>query len=183
MAAKRLQTWVPQVDPDDASHVDAYLLAKMQNKQRVSLQAVLANIKQQEHKVERSLSQGALFWVAPHGNFPKGLSAEQKSWLVTKEELAARYELPDDGTDYDNVYVFSDACPRASLGKWVNQLKFSLKLGRTTRGRALSGHAGKDSKPMLRMMGLNSECHRHLGGSHACKSICRQRRVTRRTRP
>ena len=148
MAAKRLQTWVPQVDPDDASHVDAYLLAKMQNKQRVSLQAVLANIKQQEHKVERSLSQGALFWVAPHGNFPKGLSAEQKSWLVTKEELAARYELPDDGTDYENVYVFSDACPRASLGKWVNQLKFSLKLGRTTRGRALSasGHAGEESK-------------------------------------
>ena len=67
MAAKRLQTWVPQVDPDDASHVDAYLLAKMQNKQRVSLQAVLANIKQQEHKVERSLSQGALFWVAAAG--------------------------------------------------------------------------------------------------------------------
>ena len=46
MAQKRLKTWVPEVNPDDHSHIDAYLLAKMQNKQRVSLQAVLAIIKQ-----------------------------------------------------------------------------------------------------------------------------------------
>jgi hypothetical protein len=39
---KRLKTWIPEVNPDDHSHIDAYLLAKMQNKQRVSLQAVLS---------------------------------------------------------------------------------------------------------------------------------------------
>ena len=134
MAAKRLKTWAPQVDPDDPSHVDAYLLAKMQQKQRVSLQAVLANIKQQEVAVERSSTSNASFWVAPTSNFPKGLSTEQKQWLVTREDLASRFELPDDGTEYDKVHVFSDACPRASLGQWVQKLTFSLKLGRTTRG-------------------------------------------------
>ena len=71
MAAKRLKIWVPQVDPDDPSHVDAYLLAKMQQKQRVSLQAVLANIKQQEFAVERSSTSNASFWLAPTSNFPK----------------------------------------------------------------------------------------------------------------
>ena len=78
MAAKRLKTWIPQVDPDDQSHINAYLRAKMQNKQRVSLQAVLANLKQQEFAVERSLSQDAFFGVAPRSNFPKGPSIEQK---------------------------------------------------------------------------------------------------------
>ena len=138
MAAKRLKTWIPQVNPDDPSHVDAYLLAKMQHKQRVSVQAVLANIKQQEYTMDRSFSHGTLFWAAPHSNFPKGLSTEQKSWLVTKEELEARYEFPDDGTDYDHVYIFTDGCPRAGLGKWVNQLKFNLKMGRTLRGSGSS---------------------------------------------
>jgi hypothetical protein len=28
MAAKRLKTWIPQVNPNDPSHIDAYLLAK-----------------------------------------------------------------------------------------------------------------------------------------------------------
>ena len=31
MAQKRLKTWVPDVNPDDHSHIDAYLLAKMQS--------------------------------------------------------------------------------------------------------------------------------------------------------
>ena len=129
MAAKRLKLWVPQVDPDDPSHVDAYLLAKMQHKQRVSLQAVLANIKQQDFAVEKSSTSNAAFWLAPTTNFPKGLSAEHKQWLVTREDLASRFEMPDDGTEYDKVYVFSDACPRAGLGPWVQKLTFALKAG------------------------------------------------------
>jgi hypothetical protein len=42
MAQKRLKTWIPEVNPDDHSHIGAYLLANMQNKQRVGLQAVLS---------------------------------------------------------------------------------------------------------------------------------------------
>ena len=54
MAKKILKTWVPDVNPDDHSHIDAYLLAKMQsNKQRVSLQAVL--------QIQRSAAQEAAF--------------------------------------------------------------------------------------------------------------------------
>ena len=73
------------------------------------------------------------FFVAPRSNFPKGLSTEQQKWLVTKGELLARYEVHDDDTDFDNMFVFSDACPRATLGKFVHQLKFSLKLASTMR--------------------------------------------------
>ena len=133
MAKRRLTSWVPQVDPMDRAHIDAFLCAKMQSS-RVSLQAVLAIIKEQKLGVERSSSQDAVFFVAPRSNFPKGLSTEQQKWLVTKDELLARYEVHDDNTDFDTVFVFSDACPRATLGKFVHQLKLSLKLARTTRG-------------------------------------------------
>jgi hypothetical protein len=134
MAAKRLKSWIPQVNPDDPSHIDAYLLAKMQN-QRVSVSAVLAIINQQDLSVERSTSQEARFYVVPRTNLPKGLSTVQKQWLVTKDELMARYEVQDDDTDYDTVYVFSDGCPREALGRWVHQKTFCLKLGRTSRAR------------------------------------------------
>jgi len=77
MAAKRLKSWIPQVTPDDPSHIDAYLLAKMQNK-RVSVSAVLAIIDQQDLSVERSQRQEARFYVAPRTKFPKGLSTVQQ---------------------------------------------------------------------------------------------------------
>ena len=51
MAAKRLKRWVPQVDPGSQSHIDAFLLAKMHS-QRVTLQAVLAILKEQECSTE-----------------------------------------------------------------------------------------------------------------------------------
>ena len=123
MAAKRLQSWIPRVNPDDPSHIDAYLLAKMQN-QRVSVSAVLAIINQQDLSVERSQRQDARFYVAPRTKFTKGLSTVQQKRLVTKEELMAGYEVQDDDTDYDTVYVFSDGCPRAGLGRWVHQKIF-----------------------------------------------------------
>jgi hypothetical protein len=134
MAQKRLKTWVPDVNPDDHSHIDAYLLAKMQSaRQRVSLQAVLHILKQQELSVERSAAQEAVFYVVPRANFPKGLSLEQQKWMVTREEVAQRYEMRNDDTDYDSVYLFMDACPRAGLGKWIHQLRFSLKMSRNRR--------------------------------------------------
>ena len=132
MAQKRLKTWVPDVNPDDHSHIDAYLLAKMQSK-RVSLSNVLQILKQQTVSVDRSQSQEAVFYVVPRANFPRGLSPEQQKWMVTREEVAKRYEMRDDDTDYDSVYLFVDACPRASLGKWIHQLRFSLKLPRTSK--------------------------------------------------
>jgi len=132
LASKRLKQWVPKVNPDSHAHIDAYLLCRMKTN-RVSLPAVLAAIKQQEHLVERSSSQDALFWVVPHTNFTNGLPTEAAKWLVTEAQLRERYELLDDGTDYDSVYIFSDACPRSLLGIFVHQLKFSIKLGRTTR--------------------------------------------------
>ena len=145
VAAKSLKRWIPQVNPDDRSHIDAFLAAKMQNKKRVHLNDVLAILKSQRLMVERSCSQDAVFYVVPRANFPKGLSAEQQKWLVTRQELEERYEVRDDDTDFESVYVFMDAVPRASLGKWINQLKFSLKLGRTTRAPRMS--AMDDNKP------------------------------------
>ena len=96
----------------------------MQSKS-VSLSNVLQILKQQTVSVDRSQSQEAVFYVVPRANFPKGLSPEQQKWMVTGEEVAQRYEMRDDDTDYDNVYLFMDACPRASLGKWIHQLRFS----------------------------------------------------------
>jgi hypothetical protein len=101
-------------------------------RKRVSVNNVLQILKQQTVSVERSSSQEAVFYVVPRANFPKGLSPEQQKWMVTGEEVAQRYEMRDDDTDYDNVYLFMDACPRASLGKWIHQLRFSLKLSRTS---------------------------------------------------
>ena len=75
------------MNPDDHSHIDAYLLAKMQSK-RVSLNNVLHILKQQTISVERSSSQEAVFYVVPRVNFPKGLSPEQPKWMVTREEVA-----------------------------------------------------------------------------------------------
>ena len=31
------------------------------------------------------------------------------------------------------LYLFMDACPRAGLGKWIHQLRFSLKMRRISR--------------------------------------------------
>jgi hypothetical protein len=107
----------------------------MQNKQRVSLQAVLALINQQDLSVERSSSQEARFYVVPRTNFTKGLSTVQQKWLLTSEELMARYEVQDDDADYDTVDVFSDGCPRDALCKWIHQINFCLKLGRTSRAQ------------------------------------------------
>ena len=64
MAQKRLKTWVPDVNPDDHSHIDAYLLAKMQSK-RVSLNNVLQILKQQTVSVEEFITRGSLSRGAP----------------------------------------------------------------------------------------------------------------------
>ena len=133
MAAKSLKRWIPRVDPDDRSHIDAFLVAKMQNKKRVHLNDVLSILKSLQLMVERSCSQDAVFYVVPRTNFPKGLSAEHQKWLVTRNELEERYEVLDDDTDFDSVYVFMDGVSRASLGKWINQMRFGLKLGRISR--------------------------------------------------
>jgi len=128
----KLLTWVPQVDPESRAHVDAYLLAKMQHS-RVTVQQVLHIIRAQELTVESSSSQTSTFYVVPRSNFPKSLSPEQQKWLVTKQELEARYEVHDDNTDYDQMYVFMDACCRAGLGKWINTLRFTAKMARKNR--------------------------------------------------
>jgi hypothetical protein len=107
----------------------------MQN-QRVTLPTVLALIDQQECSAERSLSQDTKFWLVPRSHFPKGPTAEVKIWMVTKEELEKRFEVYDGGADYDNVYIFSDACPRQPLGIWANQLTFKLKMAKTFRAPA-----------------------------------------------
>jgi hypothetical protein len=112
----------------------------MQNKQRVSVSAVLAIINQQDLTVGRSQRQEARFYVVPRTNFPKGLSTVQQKWVVTSEDLMARYEVQDDDADYDTVYVFSDGCPREALGKWVLQKIFCLKLGRASRAPRTAGH-------------------------------------------
>ena len=135
MATKRLKQWVPQVSPDSPAHIDAYLLCRCRS-ERVRLASVLAAIKEQENIMERRASQDAVFWVVPKSASVRGLPHDVTQWLVTQDELRERYELPDDGADYSSVYCFSDACPRVALGKWVNQLKFSLKVGRSTRGKA-----------------------------------------------
>jgi len=132
MAQRRLKTWIPQVDPANRARVDAYLLAKMKNA-RVSVQQVLQIIQEQELSVSSSQSQESRFYVVARTNFPKGLTLEQQKWLVTKQELESRYELRDDNTDYEQMYVFHDACPRAGLGKWANTLRLSLKMSRTSR--------------------------------------------------
>ena len=105
--------------------------------------------------MERSCSQDAVFYVVPRANFPKGLSAEQQKWLVTRQELEERYEVRDDDTDFDSVYVFMDAVPRASLGKWINQLKFSLKLGRITRAPRMSAMDNKQTEEQSRAASSN----------------------------
>ena len=132
VAAKRLKNWVPEVGPANPSHVDAFLLAKMQS-QRVSLKTVLAIIQQQECSAERSSSQDTSFYLVPRSHFPNGPTTEVKMWMVTKDELDERFEVYDDGTDYDYMYVFSDACPREPLGKWANKLTFKLKMARSLR--------------------------------------------------
>ena len=53
MAQRRLKTWIPQVDPANRAHVDAYLLTKMKNA-RVSVQQVLQIIQEQELSVSSS---------------------------------------------------------------------------------------------------------------------------------
>jgi hypothetical protein len=94
---------------------------------------VLQIIQEQELSVSSSQSQESRFYVVARTNFPKGLTLEQQKWLVTKQELESRYELRDDNTDYEQMYVFHDACPRAGLGKWANTLRLSLKMSRTSR--------------------------------------------------
>jgi len=187
MAQEGLKTWVPDVNPDDHSHIDAYLLAKMQSK-RVSLSNVLQILKQQTVSVEGSSSLEAVFYVVPRVNFPKGLSPEQQKWMVTRDEVAQRYEVRDDDTDYDSVYLFMDACPRATLGKWIHQLRFSLKLSRTskiprsaaiennTTASALSSASANDWQEDVAPPAPPAK------KNVACKSMCRIRRVNRRRR-
>ena len=48
-----------------------------------------------------------------------------------KLTASGRWQVDD--TDYDSVYLFMDACPRAGSGKWIHQLRLSLKMSRISR--------------------------------------------------
>ena len=104
----------------------------------------------------------------PRINFPKGLSAEQQKWVVTRDELAERYKARDDDTDYDSVYLFMDACPRAGLGKWIHQLRFSLKMSRISR---MSANAAIE----------NNNTAAASSAASSCMVVDRVRGITRQT--
>ena len=136
VAAVRLKAWSPELDSRNPAHVDAYILAR-QNNERVRKERVLEILASQEDSVTRATSQDALFLVVVKTNLPSTLPKHLAEWVVSVEDLQSRFEVRDCDTDWDSVHIFDAGASkfRTELGKFVTELRFSLKSSRRSSAK------------------------------------------------
>ena len=112
------------VDPDNPSHIDAYLLVR-KTSQRPALDRVLATIASATATLSRGAAISNKFWMVRAGAFPEGVPDALKRHHVTVRELQERYDCGE--TNMHGMVMFHQTVGAQDLPPWSSQVTFFQK--------------------------------------------------------